>query len=803
MAFEQSWAELSAQPLIQDGGQYGQIRVASTDGIKVRAKVQLYSNLDPAKKTFEVKSVVNETDLELGPVSQSLDDRSDLRAYTVAVQSNLTLPKQPRSSILPDIYNRAVYEEMPAVAIRSLLVDGLGNKYSTANPLPVRLSNGSVNIGTVNAELEVQLSHRDNSPNPGDVADSTRIGDGQEELQINPDGEATVHDQDVLEAVGSLNSSLVTESNQTQALLQAEFDQTQALLQAEFDETQTKQDAGNASLSSLDSKFSSLGQKTTAQSAPVVLASDQSPVFTRSANAIVSGNGTAANTDLFPSTDVSQYAVAMLQITGTFVGTITFQGSNDGTNFVSVNAQTISNGTTTIVQTATAAGMFKIPIHFRFLRIRMTAYTSGTAVGTTLLSSNVSNDLGQRNVAATQSGNWSVRLQDGSGNLITSAAAGANRPLDTAQVRPDGTRISPATEGTLQTEFDETQTKIDGTNTRLDTLTTTLTNESNESQVKQDATNTKLDTLKTEFDDTQTLLQTEFDQTQVKQDTGNASLASIDGKVATSAKQDTALTEAQGFRSDSNSRLGATNETAPANDTAASGLNGRLQRVAQNITASNTKLDTLKTEFDETQVKQDATNTKLDTLKTEFDDTQTLLQTEFDQTQTAIQSLQTEVDAAQYTMNEAFSKATAIGGQLDDVATTAATENNIAPARITPQRALHTNLRDSAGTEIGSANTELKVRDIVETAGVQGAISVSTTAVAVRVGGSNHALRKVLTALNNGTATLYWGYNNTVTVASGTPLMRNQFAVWEVGANVTIWIIAASGSHDLRVTEGS
>lgn len=40
-------------------------------------------------------------------------------------------------------------------------------------------------------------------------------------------------------------------------------------------------------------------------------------------------------------------------------------------------------------------------------------------------------------------------------------------------------------------------------------------------------------------------------------------------------------------------RLGSLTETAPATDTASSGLNGRLQRVAQNVTSGNAKLDTL------------------------------------------------------------------------------------------------------------------------------------------------------------------------------------------------------------------
>ena len=44
-----------------------------------------------------------------------------------------------------------------------------------------------------------------------------------------------------------------------------------------------------------------------------------------------------------------------------------------------------------------------------------------------------------------------------------------------------------------------------------------------------------------------------------------------------------------------------------------------------------------------------------------------------------------------------------IAGVLDDVATSAATENSAAVARITAQKGLHTNLRNAAGTEIGTA----------------------------------------------------------------------------------------------------
>ncbi len=58
---------------------------------------------------------------------------------------------------------------------------------------------------------------------------------------------------------------------------------------------------------------------------------------------------------------------------------------------------------------------------------------------------------------------------------------------------------------------------------------------------------------------------------------------------------------------------------------------------------------------------------------------------------------------AAHTINEAFKEANAVGGQFDDTTTTVATEDNIAPVRITAQRAFHANLRNVAGTEIGTA----------------------------------------------------------------------------------------------------
>lgn len=75
-----------------------------------------------------------------------------------------------------------------ADARRVKIVGNSGEENGPDNPVHVQLSDGSINVGTVNAELEVQLSHLDNDPNSGDIHDSVRIGDGENLLAINPDG---------------------------------------------------------------------------------------------------------------------------------------------------------------------------------------------------------------------------------------------------------------------------------------------------------------------------------------------------------------------------------------------------------------------------------------------------------------------------------------------------------------------------------------------------------------------------------------------------------------------------------------
>lgn len=206
---EKRLAAVTPQLFIANGGADGKITVADSSLFKVKQQVTLTaSTLQPLD--LEVKRVTDSNTIYVGPIKGNIDTRENITIYTIALGSIIFANEQKRPSIPQEEIIRATYEEEPTVAERVILVDKFGNKYEPSNPFPVRLSDGSVNIGTVNAELEVQLSHKNNTPNIGDVADSVRIGNGINEAVVNSDGSmdtyqrnkliATAHDTIIISA---------------------------------------------------------------------------------------------------------------------------------------------------------------------------------------------------------------------------------------------------------------------------------------------------------------------------------------------------------------------------------------------------------------------------------------------------------------------------------------------------------------------------------------------------------------------------------------------------------------------------
>ncbi len=229
----------------------------------------------------------------------------------------------------------------------------------------------------------------------------------------------------------------------------------------------------------------------------------------------------------------------------------------------------------------------------------------------------------------------SIKIGDGAGETATITDVGGKKSLDVnvTNITLDSANDSVSVPGVstsakqdeaidilelLRDDSNDSLAELEGHTTQL----TALIAKDFATTAKQDTSNTKLDTLIAKDFSTsalQTTGNTKLDTliakdfaTTAKQDTGNTSLATIAGKdfatqttlalmkaktdnldVASStlAKSSEMTTlNSKDFATQvtllaGNVLKGAVNETAPVSDTASSGLNGRLQRIAQNITS--------------------------------------------------------------------------------------------------------------------------------------------------------------------------------------------------------------------------
>lgn len=125
-----------------------------------------------------------------------------------------------------------------------------------------------------------------------------------------------------------------------------------------------------------------LGSKTSANSFPVVIASDDM-VNTVSAQA-VRVTGTITNSASVVTTAVSQYSVATVTVSGTYAGiTINFEASDDsGVTYYSVLGSLSSSSAsaaTAFTPTSNSSNMYNVTLPgVTNFRVRASAYTSGT-----------------------------------------------------------------------------------------------------------------------------------------------------------------------------------------------------------------------------------------------------------------------------------------------------------------------------------------------------------------------------------------------------------------------------------------
>ena len=93
----------------------------------------------------------------------------------------------------------------------------------------------------------------------------------------------------------------------------------------------------------------------------------------------------AAGTGNGNNADVRGFGALAIQVTGTFVGTVTFEGTVDGSTWVAMQFIPIGGGAG--VTSVTAPGIVRAECAgYRLVRARVSAYTSGTITATGLMS---------------------------------------------------------------------------------------------------------------------------------------------------------------------------------------------------------------------------------------------------------------------------------------------------------------------------------------------------------------------------------------------------------------------------------
>lgn len=196
MALERKLLEIPPQLFTSDGTSRGKLVIADPCLFRVKQDVIIESSTQSLIESI-VQEVLEDGTIIVGP--RDAGDRryhqkakTDLSAYLVADGATIRAERQGLKGMDIKEIAQEGFERGPISAFRNINVDKCGHVNDEQHPVWVQLTDGSINIGTVNAELEVQLSHQDNIPDVGDIADSVQVGDGVEIIEVNPDGSINV-----------------------------------------------------------------------------------------------------------------------------------------------------------------------------------------------------------------------------------------------------------------------------------------------------------------------------------------------------------------------------------------------------------------------------------------------------------------------------------------------------------------------------------------------------------------------------------------------------------------------------------
>jgi hypothetical protein len=155
---EKRFYAVPSQPFTADGTVAGVITIAGNACALFKVKQKVYLSATGLKDIYlEIKEIDNEDNIQVGPIAGTLNvpgantgitARTDISAYTVALNAAIFADEQKRPAIDIIEIQRATYSEEPTCAQRGILVDDCGDTYSNTNPFPVAFD-GTVTIGDV------------------------------------------------------------------------------------------------------------------------------------------------------------------------------------------------------------------------------------------------------------------------------------------------------------------------------------------------------------------------------------------------------------------------------------------------------------------------------------------------------------------------------------------------------------------------------------------------------------------------------------------------------------------------------
>jgi hypothetical protein len=196
-----------------------QIIVSSTRGLHPKQQVTL-SIPGQTPLLVEIKRVLSATNITVGEPNQGIKNQYNQTILVPYDGGTFTAYEQSRNPMGMEPVIRAVYEEEPTIALRTVMVDPLGNMYDADNPIPIKIE--SLNDSVLSLGTE----------------DGTLTGI-QHVIKVGSDLNLRVKDEGANTLLSSIDSKLT--SPITVSLPGVA--------------TSAKQDIGNASLASIDSKL--------------------------------------------------------------------------------------------------------------------------------------------------------------------------------------------------------------------------------------------------------------------------------------------------------------------------------------------------------------------------------------------------------------------------------------------------------------------------------------------------------------------------------------------------------------------